>query len=826
MYEYFTENPSFRNNITVQSDKPMQAAKYLEIPKGIHASIVEMLQRSHIDRLYSHQAEAMEYILSGKNTVITTGVASGKSLCYQLPVLNDLLLSRDFTTLMMFPMKALAQDQFNKLGALLKDTGIKEEVGIYDGDTPTEKRNRIRESNRIILTNPDMLNLGILPNHTKWSKFFARLKYVIIDEVHIYRGVFGSHLANLLRRLKRISTHYGGDIQFILTSATLSGIRPFVSNLIESEFEVVEEDGSPHGERHFIIYNPPVINEELGIRRNLIQETVRIGSFLHDFPGQTLIFTVTRRSVELLISYLQSSEVGLKDSILGYRAGYLPQERREIENKLRAEEIKMVVATNALELGIDIGGLDNVVISGYPGSIASVFQQSGRAGRQATESMTIFVAGSGLLDQYLVQHPEFLLDRSPEEPLINPDNPYILLFHLQCALFEKPFLTGEKFGNLNPEDLTRYLQLLQKMGKAYQSKERYYWKSAEFPAEQFSMRSTGNRNFRLQSNGTTIGIVDEPSAYWMVHPEAIYIHNGETYYVNELDFEKKEAVLDAIKCDYFTQVMSKTEYELLEKYSEKDADTLNAYIGQIQVTDTVTGYKKMKWHTNEILGYFDLEMPPVQLITDGFWLGFKDETINSLKEKGAWNNRQNDYGPGWTNLKKIIRERDKHTCQACQVEEKDKAFDVHHIKPFRTFPNRLQANAPENLITLCPACHREAEKKLIIQSGLAGLSYLFGNIAPIYLMCDSKDIRVNYKANNNLSEEECAVIFHDSAAGGIGLSKKLYEIFPTLLKEGQRHVQACPCKDGCPACVGPVAEQGEGAKEIVLEMLKELNRGN
>ena len=803
----------------------MQAAKFKEIPSRIHPTIVKMLDKQHIVQLYSHQNEAIEHILNKRNTVITTGVASGKSLCYQLPIINDLLQGGNSTALLMFPMKALAQDQFNKLSALMSECGIKEKPGIYDGDTPTEKRTKIRESSRIIMTNPDMLNLGILPNHTKWSKFFARLRYVIIDEVHIYRGVFGSHLANLIRRLKRISSHYGGNIQFILTSATLSGIRPFVKCLIESEFEVVDEDGSPHGESHFIIYNPPVVNEALGIRRNIIQETVRIGSFLHDFPGQTLIFTVTRRSVELLVSYLQTAEGSMKDSILGYRSGYLPQERREIEKRLRDEEIKMVVATNALELGIDIGGLDNVVISGYPGSIASVFQQSGRAGRQATESMTIFVAGSGLLDQYLVQHPEYLLERSPEEPLINPDNPYILLFHLQCALFEKPFLDDEKFGDLKQEDLQRYMQLLQKMGKSYKSRDKHYWKSTEFPAEKFSLRSTGGSSFRLQADGITVGIVDEPSAYWMVHPEAIYIHNGETFYVEKLDFEKKEAVLERMQCDYFTQVMSKTEYELLEKYDDKDADSLNAYIGQIQVTDTVTGYKRMKWHTNEILSYHELEMPPLHLITDGFWLGFKEETIQLLKEKGVWNNEQNDYGPGWSNLKKIIRDRDKHTCQACGAQELEKSFDVHHIQPFRTFPSRLKANAPENLITLCSACHKEAERKLIIQSGLAGLSYLLRNIAPIYLMCDSKDIRVNFKANNNLSHEECAVIFHDSAAGGVGLSKKLYEIFPKLLTEGERHVKACSCSGGCPACVGPVAEQGEGAKEIVLEMLEELNRG-
>ncbi len=822
MYEYFTENPSFRNNIVLEKHRPMKPADYADIPDGMHTELHKLLNKRHIIHLYSHQAEALKHILQGKNAVITTGVASGKSLCYQLPILNSILNGLDSTSLLLFPMKALAQDQITKLSALMSELGLDEKPGVYDGDTPTEKRNKIRESSRIIMSNPDMLNLGILPNHTKWSRFFSKLKYVVIDEVHIYRGVFGSHIANLLRRLKRIVTHYGGNLQFIITSATLSGIDAFISKLIEEDFELVDNDGSPHGEKHFILYNPPIINKELGIRRNIIEETVRVGNFLYDFPGQSLIFTVTRRSVELLISYLNLSKEDANAEILGYRAGYLPAERRVIENRLRNEEIKMVVATNALELGIDIGGLDNVIISGYPGSIASVAQQSGRAGRLATESMTIFVAGSGLLDQYFIQHPEFLLERNPEEPLINPDNPYILLFHLQCALFEKPFMQGENFGSLSDEDLSKYLSYLQNLGKIFKSRDKYYWKSQEFPADKFSLRSTGAGSFRIQSEGKTIGLVDEPSAYWMVHPEAVYIHNGETYFVSDLNFEKKEAQLEPFNSDYYTQVMSKTEYELLELYEEKDAEELKAYSGQIQVTDTVTGYKRQKWYTNEILSYHELEMPSMTVITDGFWLGFKSETIEHFKQLGLWNNDKNDYGPGWANLKKIIRERDKFICQACGIAESGKAFDVHHIKPFKSFPSRMKANAPENLTTLCPKCHKDAERTLIIQSGLAGMSYLMKNISPVYLMCDRKDIRVNYQSNNPLSSEEFALIFHDSANGGIGLCKRLYEIYPELLREAYKLVKQCSCSDGCPACVGPVAEQGEGSKEIVLGILKEL----
>ncbi|HHE38291.1 MAG TPA: DEAD/DEAH box helicase, partial [Candidatus Cloacimonetes bacterium] len=753
-------------------------------------------------------------------------VDSGKSLCYLLPILHDFLKNHDMRALFLFPTKALAQDQKNNLQTLLTDLNEvssrkqKAKLGIYDGDTPNEQRNIIRSKANFIFSNPDMLHLGILPHHTKWSDFFKNLSFIVIDEVHIYRGIFGSHFANVIRRLKRIADFYKSKPRFILTSATLSNATDFISNLLEENFVLIDKDGSPHGEKHFMIYNPPFVNRELGIRRSAMLETIRLANLIYQEKGQTLVFAQSRRMVELIVTYLHKN-IKSPETIHGYRSGYLPSERRKIEQNFREGKIRTTVATNALELGIDIGGLDTVIICGYPGSIASTKQQSGRAGRKGSSSLSILVVSSNLLDQYLASHPEYLLENSPEQALINPDNPFILLHHLQCAVFEKPFLNTESFGKLTSKIVGEYLEILQKYGKLFSSKNTFYWKSSSYPADDISLRTVGANEYILQSEGKTIGIVDEGSAFWMTHPQAVYIHNGESYLVRNLDQKDHLVELEKRKVDYYTQSQSKTEFELLKLKKEKEIKGGKKYYGQLNVTDQVVGYKKMKWYSNEILGYENLDLPASQMVTYGYWFSLSEKMVKQLEESNLWK-KKNDYGSDWKLISDHVRERDEYTCQNCQAIEKEKHFDVHHKIPFRSFVSKKEANKLDNLITLCPACHREAEKQIFIQSGLAGLSYLLGNIAPLFLMCDRKDIRVHQEFASKLAVKRPTIIFNDSIPGGIGLSEKLFKIHQKLLEEAFSVVSNCECKDGCPACVGPVAENGMGAKDEVLEMLRLL----
>ncbi|MFO7897297.1 MAG: DEAD/DEAH box helicase [Candidatus Cloacimonadales bacterium] len=810
-------------NIVKHQITPARAAEFAEFPSALEPSLRQLLQDFGFQQLYSHQAAALNKILAGKNVVISSGVSSGKSLCYQLPILQSLAQDPRARALLLFPTKALAQDQKDSFLKLSSRQKQRPGLGIYDGDTPTAQRAQIRKSANIIFSNPDMLHLGILPHHTQWADFFRNLKYIVVDEVHIYRGIFGSHFANVIRRLQRIAAFYKATPQFILTSATISNADEFIAKLIETDFQQIAYDGSPRGEKHFIIYNPPIIDAELGIRRSALKESIRLGKLMRDAEKQTLIFAHTRRLVELVVTYLQKGLLA-PEKIRGYRAGYLPAERRQIEQQLRSGEVQVVAATNAMELGIDIGGLDCVIINGFPNSIASTLQQSGRAGRAGKPSLTIFVATSQLIDQYLASHPEYLLEGSPEQALIDPNNALILLHHLQCAVFEKPFLSTEKFGNVPPEIVSDYLQLLQKYGKLHYTDEQYFWRSERYPAQEISLRNMGANQFILQENRQIIGVVDESSAYWMVHPQAVYLHDGNSYLVQKLDLENHIAHLRREDTSYYTQALSQTEFELIKTKKAEAVPGGRKYFGQIKVLDQVTGYKRQKWNSNEILGYENLEMPQSKTITYGYWISISDQVVEKLSERGAWNNQANDYGSKWPQISQQIRERDQHRCQHCGIVETGKAFDVHHLKPLRSFASLQQANQAENLITLCSSCHRKAEMKVYIQSGLAGLSYLLNNIAPLHLMCDITDIKAKFEAKSSLAQNKPTLIFYDAMSGGIGLSEKLYLLHAKLLAQALQIVQDCPCSEGCPACTGPVGENGEGAKDKVKQLLKLLQK--
>jgi len=822
----FPDDERFTKNIMAVNEVPARAGEYCEIPEQLSDAIIDILADSNINKLYSHQGEAIRQALDGEHLAIATGVASGKSLCYQLPVLDSWLRDKESRAMFLYPTKALAQDQkrelANLLSRLMEISGQPcGGIGIYDGDTPASQRKIISQRSNFIFTNPDMLHLGIMPHHTRWAKFFSNLRYIIIDEVHTYRGIFGSHFTNVIRRLKRIAAFYGAHPQFICTSATLANTQKFITKLIEEDVKVIDKDGSPQGKKYYVLYNPPLVNRELSIRRSAMLETIALGEYFTETDQQSIIFAHTRRMVELIVSYLQRN-LKNPDSVLGYRSGYLAKQRREIESEMKAGDINTVVATSALELGIDVGGLDVIVINGYPGSIASTLQQWGRAGRTGDDSLGILVAGSDLIDQYLVKHPEYLFKGIPEQALINPDNPFILLHQLECALFEKPFRSGEGFGALNGAETDQYLDLLQKYGKVHKSGDKYLWKSDTYPASSISLRTTGSGEYLLQCEGLVIGKVDEASAYWMVHPQAVYIHNGQSYLVQELDFEKYIALLSNQPLDYYTQSISRTDYELLQETGRDKEKGADKYQGQVRVERQVTGFKRIKWGSQEILDQSPLEMPVTEMVTMAYWFSPNDDTIEKLKESGNWNNAPNQYGAGWKKLSEKVRARDGFACQNCGITETDKAFHVHHKIPFKQFVNRYEANRESNLITLCPTCHRLAEQEAYVQSSLAGLGWLLQNIAPLHLMCDRSDISVDVQQNSNLAEGRPAVIFHDTVPGGIGLSTRIYSQHKKILAQALDIVNSCECSAGCPACTGPVAESGEGAKVKVKELLKYL----
>lgn len=819
------EDPYWGPNIIFHGLEPVRNSQWLPFPDDLAGSLRNYLRSAGINNLYTHQRQAYDMIRSGRNIIVSSGVASGKSLCYQLPVLQTLQEDADLRAMLIFPTKALAQDQRGALEAIISHaaySGSPAVIGIYDGDTSLPQRKDIRDRANFVITNPDMLHMGILPHHTGWHRFFRNLRFVVIDEVHVYRGIFGSHFANVLQRLKRLTLFYGVKPVFIFTSATLTNVSVFVHRLIHEDAFLISDDGSPGGERHFLIYNPPYINRELGLRKNYMTETVKLAKHLLKFDLQTLIFAHTRRMVELILTYLQA-ETGESHVIKSYRGGYLPSSRRKLEKDMKSGITRITVATNALELGIDIGGLDVVLINGYPGSIASLRQQAGRGGRGVRKSLTILVLSPALIDQYLIRHPEFITDKDPEAALINPENPFILLFQLKCALFEKPFLNNEGFGCLSPEELVPFLDLLQKYGVLHDEGEKKYWISDAYPAGQFSLRTLGADYFLLQHEGKTLGLVDASSAFWMTHPQAIYIHEGDTYLVKDLHLQEHIAELSRIRTDYYTQAISQTDFELLLQKHSEEVQEVKKFFGQLKVTHRVTGFKKIKWFSNEILGYCELDLPPQEMITYGYWFALGKKLVDALCVENNWNNRSNDYGPGWSGLTSQIQERDGRQCRICGYKGKERVLDVHHRKPFRTFADPQKANHPDNLITLCRTCHRRIEKNFYIQSGLSGLAFLLGNISPFYLMCDRKDIHVVVQENSKLAEGLPVIVIYDSIPGGMGLAEKLYSQHSLLLQEALAVVRNCACTTGCPSCVGPEAEMGQGSKRIVKKILETIN---
>jgi len=751
---------------------PAQEGHYREYPPGIHPSLIKALKEKGFLKLYTHQHLSWQFLQEGKNIVVVTPTASGKTLCYNLPVMDSILKNPSSRSIYLFPTKALAQDQRAELDEISKLLPEEIRIFTYDGDTPQDARKAIRARGHIILTNPDMLHTGILPHHTKWIKLFENLKYIVIDELHGYGGIFGSHLANILRRLKRITKFYGSSPQFILCSATIANPKELAQKMTEEEVSLVDNNGAPCGEKYFIFYNPPVVNKLLGIRRSYVNETRRVASVFLKNGLQTIVFARSRLITEVLLTYLKEDveqNINQEGLIRGYRGGYLPLKRREIEKGLREGKILGVVSTNALELGIDIGSLDVATLAGYPGSISSTWQRAGRAGRKSGKSAAVLVATSSPLDQFIINNPDYFFSKNPEKALINPDNLSVLVSHIECAAFELPFVKGEKFGHLEIDEILNFLEDEKLL---HHSNDKWFWTSDAYPADGVSLRSISSDNFVVvdtTDKAKAIAEVDFSSALTSLHPKAIYICEGEQYYVEDLNFEQRKAYVKKTDIDYYTDAIDYTKIKILDVFDKKNLENCSISHGEVHVATQVVGFKKIKFHTMENVGAGDLSLPQNEMHTTAYWLTVPSHIFHSLM-----------FSP---------------------------------------------------------------EQKI---NGLFGLAYCLHNVSPFFMMCDLHDVGVSigdnttgksippknipyklaaYEERSIFSEGidfEPNIFIYDNFPGGIGLSPSLFDLEKELFKQCIKTIEACPCQEGCPSCVGPTKESGKQAKQASLQILKKL----
>jgi DEAD/DEAH box helicase domain-containing protein len=787
---------------------PARTASHAPFPPGIDERLRDALKSRGIDQLYTHQAVAVEHALTRRNVVITTPTASGKTLCYNAPVLNAILCDPSARALYLFPTKALAQDQLaelHELSEVLSGDAVSIGVFTYDGDTPQDARRAIRGRAHIVLTNPDMIHSGILPHHPRWAKLFENLRYVVIDELHAYRGVFGSHLTNVLRRLRRICRHYGSNPTFVCSSATIANPRELAESLVEQPFELVAENGAPSGEKFFLFVNPPVVSHQLGIRRSYLSETRRVAGEFLKRGLQSIVFAQSRLSTELLTTYLKDDfegPPGTREQIRGYRGGYLPQRRREIEKGLREGSVRAVVSTNALELGIDIGALDVCVMAGYPGTIAATWQRAGRAGRRSGRSAAVLVASSAPLDQFVVRNPSYFFDAPPERALINPDNLHILVDHVKCAAFELPFTTSEAYGR---HDVQEVLGILAESGLVHQADDQWQWTSESYPADAVSLRSISSDNFVVvdtTQGADVIGETSFTSGPATLHEKAIYMIEGVLYQVERLDFEGRKAFVRRIDCDYYTDAITYTKVTVLETFAggsaspglskvegpnppyvgrpdsadaERPADPAGAAShGDVHVSSRVVGFKKIKFYTNENVGSGELDLPEQQMHTTAYWL---------------------------------------------------------------TVPRGVMAVLP----------YTSDDRR----DGVVGLSFAMRQVAQLLLMCDRQDIGISIdggdEAEGNTGSgvisgglstpssvvsckddprpqfpDEPRVFIYDNYPGGIGFSEPLFRMHGELLSRTRELIAGCDCEHGCPTCVGPVGNTGPLAKVVALRILDQM----
>jgi DEAD/DEAH box helicase domain-containing protein len=757
--------------VTAVRRLPAKSADYAPFPDGVDPLVREILRDRGIEQLYTHQAAAIGHALAGRNVVITTPTASGKTLCYNAPVLSAILHDASTRALYLFPTKALAQDQLAELHELSDQLSRRTEQSIgvftYDGDTPADARRAIRGRAHVVLSNPDMIHSGILPHHPRWAKLFENLKFVIIDELHAYRGVFGSHLTNVLRRLRRICQHYGSNPVFICSSATIANPRDLAAALVEQPFELVSESGAPRGEKFFLFVNPPVVNQQLGIRRSYLAETRRVAAEFIKRKLQIIVFTQSRLTTEILTTYLKDDfgSLGSREQIRGYRGGYLPQRRREIEKGLREGSVRAVVSTNALELGVDIGALDVCVMAGYPGTISATWQRAGRAGRRSSRSAAVLVGSSAPLDQFVVRNPSYFFDAPPEHALINPDNLHILVDHVKCAAFELPFTTSEQYGR---HDVQEVLAVLEEGGLVHRSDGgegggHWQWTNESYPADAVSLRSISSDNFvvvDITTGADVIGETSFTSGPPTLHEKAIYIIEGALYQVETLDFEGRKAFVRQIDCDYYTDAITYTKVTVLETFTTSEATgasgTSDASHGEVHVSSRVVGFKKIKFYTNENVGSGELDLPEQQMHTTAYWLTVPPEVMTAL--------------------------------------------------PYTADDRR---------------------------DGVVGLSFAMRQVAQLLLMCDRQDIGISIGSTEQGEEtdlnragfptkvsDQPRIFVYDNYPGGIGFSEPLFAMHGDLLARTRELIAGCGCEHGCPTCVGPIGNTGPLAKTVALRILE------
>ncbi|SDW14064.1 DEAD/DEAH box helicase domain-containing protein [Marinococcus luteus] len=636
LMQWMKTDASIAPNIEFWHTVEERPARTAAFPEQLHERLRAGLAARGIDSLYTHQHSAFEEAYGRKANVVTiTPTASGKTLCYNLPVLQTIMDEPEARALYLFPTKALAQDQKSEINEFIEEIGASINSYTYDGDTPPTIRQSIRRAGHIVMTNPDMLHSAILPHHTKWVSLFEHLRYIVIDEIHTYRGVFGSHVANVLRRLLRIARYYGAEPTFITTSATIANPRELAETLTEQPFELVDNNGAPQGKKHFVFYNPPVINEAMNIRKGVLSEVNRLANTFLEQHVQTIVFTKSRVMVEVILSHLQhlnSRQTGQQSLVTGYRGGYLPNQRRAIEEGLRSGEIMGVISTNALELGVDIGQLQVCIMSGYPGSIASAWQQAGRAGRRQSESLIVMIASSNPIDQYMIQHSDYFLEKNPETARIHPDNLIILVDHVKCAAFELPFRDDDTFGGVDVSDVLEYLS---EENVVHHRGSKWYWMSDSFPAHGISLRSASQENVviidqTVPSASKVIGQMDRFSAMTLLHDEAIYIHQGVQYQVVYLDWDEKKAYVEEVRVDYYTDANMAVELKVLEEDKTADYPSYHAGFGDVMVHAKVTIFKKIKLTTFENIGSGTVHLPEEELHTNACWIHFPGDTVREF----------------------------------------------------------------------------------------------------------------------------------------------------------------------------------------------------
>ena len=799
-------------HVTAVHRLPAVEAEYAPFPEQLDDRLRRALHARGIDQLYTHQAAAIDHALAGRNVVVVTPTASGKTLCYNAPVLGSILQDHSSRALYLFPTKALAQDQLAELHQLAQLVGGEgaDDIGVftYDGDTPQDARRAIRTRAHVVLSNPDMLHSGILPHHPRWAKLFENLRYVVIDELHAYRGVFGSHLANIVRRLRRVCRHYGSDPTFICSSATIANPKELAERLIGDDFSLVDRNGAPRGEKYFLFVNPPVVNRELGIRRSYLAETRRVAIEFLQRGLQLIVFAQSRLSTEILTTYLKDAfqgPPGAAEVIRGYRGGYLPLRRREIERDLRNGDVRCVVSTNALELGIDIGALDVAVMAGYPGTIASTWQRAGRAGRRSGRSAAVLVASSAPIDQFVARNPSFFFGASPEHALVNPDNLQILLAHVKCAAFELPFRSDEIFGSINVQEI---LTILGEEGFVHEMDGQWQWTQESYPADAVSLRSISSDNFIIvdtTKGERVIGETDFTSGPSTLHEKAIYIVEGQLFQVEKLDFDGRKAFVRSVECDYYTDAITYTKVTILDTFATStvepfvaspvgnvavlaagieeidaapavprhelstqlppadvaEAVTAERSHGEVHVVSRVVGFKKIKFYTNENIGSGELDLPEQQMHTTAYWLTIPQDVMSAM--------------------------------------------------PFGLADRR---------------------------DGVIGCAHAMKNVAPLLLMCDGHDLGmsidgISLDGGNRLGgtrrgetppelSQTPTVFLYDSFPGGIGFSEPLFSMHGTLLDRTRDLIEGCPCESGCPSCVGPEGATGPLAKAAATHLLRAL----